>query len=190
MASWPTNWKHRTLEEAGITVSPRALKVLSAWRQSTPLDPWTNNPLGMPAKITRTAKVPGTEYGLFRSTVGFYVAFAKFLKTTPGMAIVSELESDKGYGPTWRAINGLKWPAFHTETDYPAKVLDLASEAYRQSVSASDPSERKTSGTARAPAAVHDAMRQQAASLSEAAKTFSDSVKAVQYLIRRHARNG
>lgn len=190
MTTWPSNWKTRTLETAGIPVSAKALKALGAWRQSTPLDPWTNNPLGVPANMTKHAKVPGTQYAMYRSINDFYGAFAKFIKTSKGQELLSELISDNGYGAVWRIISSLRWPATDTETDYPAKVLDLASESYRQSVNASDPPSRKTSGTVKAPTAVHDAMRAQAESITQAANAFGDATKAVRYLIRKHARNG
>lgn len=190
MPSWPSTWKTRTLETAGIPATPKAVKALSAWSASTPTDPWTNNPLGMPAATIKAARVPGTPYAMLPSMATFYAAFAKFAATPAGKAVVSELISDGGYGPLWRAISGLKWPASATETDYPAKLLDLTSESYQQSVNATPAAKRKTSGVVKAPTAVHDAMRQQAAAITSAASSFGDAGKATRAMIRRFARNG
>jgi hypothetical protein len=190
MASWPTNWKHRALEAAGIPATGKAMRVLSAWARSTPTDPWTNNPLGLPAVPFRTASVPGTEYGAFRSATYFYAAFQKWSQTTAGKAVVAELLSDAGHGPVWRAIASAGLPGSKTETDYPAGVLDLAEEAYRAAAGVTGWAERKTSGKSKAAPDVHEAMKAQARSVTGAVAAFNDSRTAVRFLLRRHASNG
>lgn len=190
MPVWPSNWKAQALTAFSMPVTPEAIKVLSAWRQSTPLDPWTNNPLGIPASMAGMAKVPGTTYAMFPRISMFYAALRKFAATPHGRALVSELSSLDGYGPVWRAIAALDWPGSKTETDYPAKVLDLADESFRASVMTADPSQRKTSGVAKAPTAVHDAMREQARSIVQATRAFNNATDATKYLIGRHGRYG
>lgn len=190
MPVWPTNWKAQALAALNVRPTTEAIKVMSAWRQSTPLDPWTNNPLGIPASLAGTAKVPGTVYAMFPTITGFYTALHKFAVTSHGRAVVSELSSLDGYGPVWRAIAALDWPGSKTETDYPAKVLDLADESFRASVMTADPSQRKTSGVTSAPTAVHDAMREQARSIVQAARAFNSATDATKYLIGRHGRYG
>jgi hypothetical protein len=173
-----------------MEVTPVGLAVLAAWRSSTPLDPWTNNPLGMPPQVKGTGLVPHTGYAAFPSIADFYTAFAIFTKSNRGKAVKDAIAAEKPYGEIWRAIDVLNWPGGKTETDYPAKVLDMATQAYRDSVDATPHPERKTSGVSHAPQSVHDAMRAQAASIHQATQAFSDSRKAVQYLIRKHASNG
>lgn len=190
MASWPTNWKTRTLTALGVTATPEALKIISAWQKSTPLDPWTNNPLGMPAKLGKTASVPGTQYAMFRSISDFYKVLSSFSKTPHGRSVVSELTGNAQPGPAWRAIAALDWPAAATETDWPAAVLDLAGEAYAASVDATPRARRRSAGKPRAAPAVHEAMRQQAHSIVQASAAFSDAKTAVRHLIGRHARYG
>lgn len=190
MAPWPSNWKTQALINAGIPVTPSALKVMTAWQQSTPLDPWTNNPIGIPSVIGKTASVPGTRYAMFKTINDFYTAFAVFAKTAHGRSVASEIMANKGYGPVWRAIAALGWPASATETDWPSRVLDLAGEAYAASVSAAPAAARKTAGKPKAPATVHEAMRHQAESITKAATSFSDAHAAVRSLIVGHARYG
>jgi len=190
MPSWPTNWKNQTLASADIPVTPFTLAVMSSWMKSTPLDPWTNNPLGMPSQYGPGLKVHGTRYAAFPNATAFYAAFGRFAATVQGKALVHALTDDGNYAGVWRAVSALRWPGADTETDYPSALLDLTTETYRKSVGASQPSDRKTSGVIRAPAAVHEAMLGQARSLHHAASTFDDATKAVQYLLRRHGHNG
>jgi hypothetical protein len=190
MAPWPSNWKQQVLASAGIEPTVKSLKAISAWQASTPLDPWTNNPLGMPAKLGAVAKVPGTQYAMFKSITDFYTAFSQFMKSSLGGAIKDALTSDDGYGPVWRAIAATDWPASATETDWPAKVLDLAGQAYIDSVGASGAAQRKSAGKPKAAPAVHEAMRQQAQSVVHATAAFKDATTATRFLIARHTRYG
>jgi hypothetical protein len=190
MTVWPSRWRNRTLESSGLDVTSTSLKVLAEWRKSTPLLPWTNNPLGIPASSGHASRVPHTLYAAYPSITDFYAAFAAFAKTPKGRELSRVLASDDGYGAIWRVISSLKWPASKTETDYPALVLDLAGESYRASVNAKPIGERKTSGASVAPVEIHNAIRAQARSVTEAAAAFGHSRQAVQFLIRRHARNG
>lgn len=190
MTSWASNWKARTLDSIGVPATPFTLSVLSAWRKSTPLDPWTNNPLGMPAKLGKVARVPGTQYAMFRSIVDFYDAFAQFSKTPQGRNVVSALAADKGYGAIWRAIDALGWPASASESDWPSALLDLAGQTYADSVASIPVTARRSAGKPHATASVHEAMRGQAESLTHVAASFNDAVKATRYMIARHARYG
>lgn len=190
MASWPSNWKAQALAALGVAVTPDALEVMAAWQKSTPLDSWTNNPLGMPAKLGKTASVPGTRYAMFGSITDFYTALSAFAKTPHGRSVVSALTGNAAPGPAWRAIAATQWPAGATETDWPSAVLDLAGEAYAASVSATPRAARRTAGKPRAGPAVHEAMRQQAQSIVQASAAFNDAKTAVRHLIGRHARYG
>jgi hypothetical protein len=144
----------------------------------------------MAARSAHEPKVPHTIYANYPSITTFYAEFARFIKTPKGRELARVMTSDEGYGAIWHAINTLGWPASKTETDYPALVLDLATESYRESVNAKPTSERKTSGIITAPGAIHDAVRAEARSLYEATAAFGQSRQAVQYLIRKHVRHG
>lgn len=190
MTSWPSNWKAQALAAIGVDATPNAVRVMTAWQQSTPLDPWTNNPVGMPAMIGKIAPVPGTRYAMFKTINDFYTAFGQFGKTPHGRSIVAELTGITNYGPVWRSVAALGWPASATETDWPAKVLDLAGDAYAASVGARPAAQRTSAGKPKAPATVHEAMKHQAESITHAAATFKDATTAVRSLIVRHARYG
>lgn len=190
MTSWPSNWKSQALDALGIPASPKALSVMTAWAKSTPLQPWTNNPLGMPGRVKRDTLVPGTVYAWYPSITEFYAALLAFGRTPSGQVVAREIMSDDGYGPTWRAIAGLEWPGSKTETDYPSAVLDLAEQSYRDSVTTTSPGDRKTSGLPKGPPDTHTPMVQQARSIVEAANAFNNAHDAVRFLIRRHVSRG
>lgn len=190
MPGWASNWKHRTLESIGVEVNPDTIRLMSAWLKSTPLDPWTNNPLGMPSSAGRVQSVPGTLYAMFPSIVAFYSAIGAFSKTPDGREIVRAIGGIPQYGPIWRAISATNWPAVKTETDWPYHVLELAGQSYMDSVMSSTSGKRKSAGSPQASPAIHETMRKQAESLNHAASAFTDARSAVRFLIRRHARYG
>lgn len=190
MVAWPPTWRTRALESAGIPVTTGTLAVIKAWKDSTPLSPVSNNPIGMPAGTLGAPRYLNTRYAIFPSISAFYQAFTSFARSSDGKRIVAAMLSENPYPETWRLISSLKWPGSLTETDYPAKLLDLTEQSYRDSVSATPPAGRKTSGQIGNNPQMHAAMVEQARSVAHAAQAFNDSTKAVQYLIRRHARNG
>jgi hypothetical protein len=128
-------------------VSDFTIKGLKAWSDSTPILPYTNNPLGMPAVKGRTLELMRTGYAMFVTMGDFRFAFAEFVKSPAGHAVHDALALDEKYSVLWRAVHALAWPAAGTETDWPSAVLDLTSESYRQQAqSVASPDERKTSG--------------------------------------------
>lgn len=147
MASWPSDWITRALAAGGIEPTGNAIAIMRAWKNSTPLPPLTNNPLGFPAGTRGAPAYLGTRYAIFPSMVAFYAAFGSLAKSGLGRELAAALASERGYAPAWRAISALAWPAKDTETDWPAAVLDLTTADYRQSVKAAAPSARRTSGT-------------------------------------------
>lgn len=148
MPSWPPDWKLNTLGAAGVPATHQSLKVLSAWCRSTPLPPLSNNPLGMPAGSSGAPSYLSTRYAIFPSMAAFYKAFGAFARTSAGHVLAVALDDKGGYPVAWRAISALPWPAKDTETDYPAILLDLCSQSYRDSVDAVRAASRKTSGIA------------------------------------------
>lgn len=190
MTSWPTTWRSRTLEAAGIRVTPHALEVLKAWQQSTPLPPFTNNPLGMPSTSRGALEYMRTGYAMFVTPEKFYAAFAAFAATSAGKSLAHAIADEGNYASVWRVISSLGWPAVRTETDWPSALLDLTEASYRESVATADPSARKTSGTVGAPAHVKATAISHASSVAAAIRTMTDAQSATQQMLRRHGRDG
>lgn len=184
MAGWPSDWRQRSLRAAGVPVSVWALGVLTAWCKSTPVAPWTNNPLGLPARPGGPPRALDTPYGVYPSIAAFAHDFGVLLHGSKGIALQHELISANSLASAWREIHGLKLPANQTETDYPAVLLDMVEEQYREKLSRRKVSERKTSGVTTATPETHDAVRRQAIALHKAAIAFTDGRKAMQHIVR------
>lgn len=182
---WPMRWAQDTLKAAGITETHFALEAMSAWRKSTPLEAWTNNPIGMPARGNNVPTVHGTLYAQFPSFGDFRRAFQAFTKTRQGAQIAHTLDMGESWSDLWREIHALKWPADTTETDYPSVILDRMEADYRNKLQTRQKADRKTSGTVvTAPPDVHAAMRNQALVMSRAAEHFGYGAKAIEHVIR------
>lgn len=146
-SSWPDGWSTAALKSANLPVTDFTLKVMYAWNQSTPILPYTNNPIGMPAAKGKTLELMRTGYAMFVTTENFRTAFSSFINSSAGQAVHDAMALDEKYSAVWRAIHALTWPAVKTETDWPSAILDLTSESYRAKVaSVASPSDRKTSG--------------------------------------------
>lgn len=144
---WPDGWATALLKDAGLPVNDFTLKAISAWNSSTPILPYTNNPLGMPAVKGKTLELMRTGYAMFVTPQLFRDAFAAFIKSPTGTPLDDALSLDEKFSKVWRAVHSLQWPANVTETDWPSAVLDLTSESYRRRVeSVASPADRKTSG--------------------------------------------
>ena len=185
MTGWQQSWRETTLRVSGVPKSEFALQVLSAWRRSTPVEPWTNNPLGMPAHGNNVPRALNTPYGLFTSMTAFSTAFNRFCQSRHGLAVVNVLAAGDSLTDAWREIHALKWPANATEEDYPATLLDMIESNYRDKMTRRQNASPKTAGVTRAAPAAHEAMRQQAAALTYAAGAFNDGSKAIGHIIRR-----
>jgi hypothetical protein len=136
-----------TLKAADLPVSDFTLKALSAWSSSTPILPYTNNPLGMPAVKGKTLELMRTGYAMFPTMGDMRNAFADFISSSPGNQLHDALALNEKHSQVWRAVHALPWPANNTETDWPSAVLDLTSESYRsKAASVTSPADRKTSG--------------------------------------------
>lgn len=146
-SGWPDGWTTATLKGADLPVSDFTRKALQAWSDSTPILPYTNNPLGMPAVKGKTLELMRTGYAMFVTMGDMRAAFATFVASPAGQALHDALALDEKFSQVWRAVNSLPWPANATETDWPSGVLDLTAESYRDSVaSVASPEDRKTSG--------------------------------------------
>jgi hypothetical protein len=146
-SEWPDGWVTATLIDAGLPVSDFTRSVISAWAASTPILPYTNNPLGMPNVPGTTGQLMTTGYAMFVTMPVFRAAFSQWVNSPAGRQVREALALSEKYAPAWRAIHALPWPASKTETDWPSAVLDLTSESVRKRLATlADPSQRKTSG--------------------------------------------
>lgn len=190
MASWPSDWITRALAAADVEPTGYAISVMRAWKNSTPLPPLSNNPLGFPAGTAGAPAYLTSQYAIFPSMDAFYRAFHALAASGPGREVTAALRSQDGYGAAWRAISALPWPARQTETDWPAAVLDLSAESYRVAVGATAPAARKTSGTVGTgstdSASVLDLMRQ----LSSTVANSKDATEATRIMIQKGSRYG
>lgn len=145
--SWPDGWREALISAMDADRTPFLMNALQAWNKSTPLDPYTNNPLGMPYAPGQTPQLLNSGYALFPATTAFRTRFVSFLHSAPGADLRHALLTGEDLGPLWRAIHALGWPANNTETDYPAALLDLMTAPVREKLQSTDPDARKTSGT-------------------------------------------
>lgn len=178
---WPDGWASATLATAGLPVTDFTRKSLQAWQHSTPMLPYTNNPIGMPAVRGRTSELMNTGYAMFISMPAFRDAFAEFIKSPVGRTVREALSLDEKFSQVYRAVSGLGWPASKTETDYPSAVLDLTSATYRDSVqTVSDSSNRKTSGVIGSQTAFGTLENVAGRSSARAADAINQATKAIQ----------
>lgn len=146
MLSLPVDWIARALSALAVPEDTATQAIMRAWRQSTPLPEYVFNPIGMPAGSRGAPAYLTTQYAVFPGFTAFLIALASFADTYTGQSLSREMTGDPPYASAWRAIHALNWPGNRTETDYPAVLLDLTTQAYRDSVSAASPADRKTAG--------------------------------------------
>lgn len=147
MNEWPSNWAGYLAEETGSANTEFTARMFLLWQESTPLEPWTNNPFGMPRTAKGAHQALSTEYGAFMSMADFRASFLGFLASEPGRRLRDALLLQDRLPPVWRAITDLHWPASLTETDYPSAILDATTDDYRAKVKAAQVDRRKTAGS-------------------------------------------
>lgn len=182
---WPTRWRQQVLEALEIPVSQHGLNVLKAWKDSTPLEPYSNNPLGLDAKRANLPKVGGTNYAQFRSLSHFRSEIVRLGNTVAGHKVKAALTEGATYSEAWHAIRALNTPGKHSEDDYPTHVLALASKAYEEGAPKRKTGRRKTTGVVNKPPTPHEGARMQAQALHHAAQHFQDHTKAINYIVKR-----
>lgn len=158
--------------------------MLSAWADSTPVQPWTNNPLGMPVTYGIMPHPAGERYARFAQVESFRDAFKRFTKSSKGHAIADILMGGSGYSDAWREIHGLKWPSNATESEYPVKLMDVVTSAYASKVTKRNRPAPTTSGITHAPPDVHGAMRKQSLLLNQAANLFSGASDGIAHIMK------
>jgi hypothetical protein len=185
MATWPSNWAYVTLRAAGIDKSQFALNVMHAWMQSTPTEPWTNNPIGIPAQGSRVPAALNTKYAAFTTMTQFRASFAEKMKSGQGVNVAHTLNAADKYSDAWREIHALRWPGNDTESEYPSLLMDLVQAAYTDKVTARERPPPTTTGATHAPPDVHAAMRQQAVALHHAATHIAATSDAIAFIMTR-----
>lgn len=185
MNQWPSGWQRAALKHAGITPTDFAESIMTAWCKSTPTDPWTNNPIGLPAHENGAPRALDTRYALFHTTTQFRDAFKRLLASPQAAELRLILTEGSGHGQAWREISQLGLPASDTETDYPSAILDMLDTKYRATLTQVEPKDRK--GQVRTTRNSIDSMavgRQQRA-LYEAARTGMQGAAAMGHIVRR-----
>lgn len=146
-SSWADGWVSATLDDAGLPITDFTRRSIKAWQQSTPILPYTNNPLGLAYVKGVTGQLLRTGYAMYPTMAVFRASFAQLVNSPAWRQLHDALALGEKYSQVWRAVSALRLPASQTETDYPSAVLDLTSEAYRKSATkTAEPSQRKTSG--------------------------------------------
>lgn len=179
MTSWPDGWQPEALRVAEIPATDFALQVLNLWQQATPTDRWTNNPLGMPAVGYASQQAFSTGYAAFPSMTAFYAAFKTAVHAKSGKPLFTALAAQDKLTAAWRAIHALGWPANLTETDYPATILDAVTDGSTAAMEASQPSARKSVGTASQRSDVHGAIQTTGRNLEQSAVNISGASRAL-----------
>lgn len=176
---WPDGWREALIADMGVDRSDFLMTTLQAWQESTPLQPYTNNPLGMPFVKGSVPQLLSTNYGLFRDMAQFRAAFVQFIMSGTGYNVRSALLGGESLGPLYRAIHALGWPGNATETDYPSQLLDLMTASVRAKLQTASPADRKTAGTIGYTAAQNGAVGQLGNALQRAANAAQSGANAL-----------
>jgi hypothetical protein len=183
--TWPTAWRERTLTHLSVPVTQHALDVLRDWERSTPTQPWTNNPLGLPAVGNGVPEALGTPYGAFPHHDSFRTALKRIADDGGHMPLVHALLEGTSVSRAWRTINGLGLPGSSTESDYPAVLLDRVSDRYRSKIQTVDATRRKSMGSGPGPVDMSHPVLQAASGIHHAANNIHDLNQAIRYLTQR-----
>lgn len=185
MNRWPTAWREMALKHLGVEVTGHALDVLRDWHLSTPTQPWTNNPLGLPALGNGVPEAMGTPYGAFPSHVQFRVALKGLADNGGHLPLLHALHQDSSVATAWRTISALNLPGSTTESDYPSVLLDRVDEQYRKKLQSIPVSQRKSMGGGPGLADMSHPVLHASRGLYEAAGNIHDLNVAIQFLTHR-----
>lgn len=187
---WASNWRQTSLRHADVEVTQFAMDILAAWQKSTPTEPWTNNPVGIPAKGYGAPQALNTPYASFPTFQAFREAFRRAVHSHAGKPLLDALMSEGEHGKAWRTINALGWPASATESEYPAKVLDLAEGKYTATVKPKVERKNQSAGSQLPHKDVPQIFKDQARHLHEATAQLGFSSEALRQVIRRSNGHG
>lgn len=184
MTQWYAGWERPTLSYPGLPVTQFGKDVLNLWAQSTPLERWSNNPIGMPATGSNPRRVPGTQYALFYDITAFRQAFDKFLHGNKGQLLRAVFVSGESLSDAWREIHALKWPANMTETDYPAALLDRLEADHAKKLRSRTTGKRRTSGVISPQATTHQQVIAAHQAMTRAMKTQLETSAMIKQIVR------
>lgn len=179
-----STWSRSALLAAGIEPTPYALKALTLWQKSTPLEAWTKNPIGLPAKGYSKRKIPGTDYALFLRTPDFNNAFVKALDGERDGQIRILLGEGSSTAKLWRAINSLQWPANTTENEWPREIYTWIGDEYRAKLGMKDPGPHKSSGSPGTINASQQMVINHTHAMVTAVQAKLDFARAVQFIVK------
>lgn len=185
MSRWPTRWRQDLLRDLNIPENQFALDALSAWQKSTPIEPWTNNPLGLDANRAGRPNLHDTAYAVFPQMSDFRTEMVRLKKTTSGRSIATLLEHGDRFSEIWHAVRKMNTPGKTTETDYPHKILDLAAKAYEDNMPKRTPGKPKTTGVVNPRHTPHHIATEQARALHHAAHRMNSVSDGITYIIKR-----
>lgn len=171
MYKYPDGWREALISDLGLEPSDFLMSVFRYWQESTPLQPYVNNPFGMPYVSGVIPQLQNTGYALFRDMAQFRAAFVAFVKGGHGLALRKALVDATSFPAVYRAIHGLGWPGNATETDYPSGILDQMTEADRRKLQTTSPDQRKTAGMVAYTSAQNGAIGQLGVALGRAASS-------------------
>ena len=143
---WPSGWESEALRASGIPTTLPAMTAMAAWCRSTPVESWTNNPLGLRPTTARIPRIPLTEYAIYPTTDVFRQELKKWFLTDKGKPVKEALMLSDSYSAIWRAVNASGLPAVKTEEDYPSALLDLVARSYERALENSPARSRRSSG--------------------------------------------
>jgi hypothetical protein len=147
VSEWPDTWPQKALAAAKIEATPYAVKALRLWHKSTPIDPWSLNPLGIPARGYSRRPVPHTDYAMFLTYAAFSKAFAKAMDQERNGYIKVLLSSGESTAKLWREIHALTWPAAKTENDFPRDIHVLIGDELIEGYKIPQKTPHRTTGT-------------------------------------------
>ena len=179
MYKYPDGWREALISDLGLDPSDFLVSVFRAWQESTPLQPYVNNPFGMPYVSGVIPQLQNSGYALFRDMAQFRAAFVAFVKGGHGLALRKALADANSLPAVYRAIHGLNWPGNKTETDYPSGILDLMTDDDRSKLQTRSPDQRKTAGTVAYTSAQNGAVGQLGAALGRASAAALNAANAM-----------
>lgn len=155
MTTWYSGWQNATLSYAALPLTQFSKDVLSLWQESTPLDRYTSNPIGMPQRGNSVRAVPNSAYALFADMTEFRQAFDKFINGKQGASLNAAIINGEALSDVWREIHRLKWPANATETDYPSAILSRIGSDQAARIASRSKGKRKSAGNPQPQPVVH-----------------------------------
>lgn len=184
MSGWVSTWHMSLLRAAGMERTPYAKTALIKWQKSTPTEPWTHNPLGIPSKGYSNQAVPGTPYALFNKWADFNDAFVKAVARPEAADIRSYLSSGESPAKLWRAINSLGWPAATTEDNWPRELYTAIGDPFRAKLNLPERQTNRSSGTHDGTATDSHAVLQHQRAMITAVQTKQDLASAIAFIIK------